>query len=400
MNLRDHFDLYWLREEPGGALSGHIPQRVTHLEDLPINETLIARIRRVAPLSDEPVRLHLPYLTLRDRNHWAASQLELRVARRADGSIMVGNSAEHQFSWLLAGGAPPPFSFEDKRIWNPSDWNTAIRPMLAAHGLPQSLDWTPAGPLRIRWSLTLPGEFSGACLQVAHRRDRDFLDQFRGVSSAVQRSLRLWLPYIYFQDPARYLKTDYAYPYILHAALPLHPSRRKTQLTFHVLEPDKVIRSMRRASRPVAEHFARAAARLSAAGLPVEDHWRAACVPDMMQQMRKMPRVFAALLALESFLVEETLQFAAIAYDAARLPDVLARQRCTPGLDLLHQFRCRLMRSYGGETYRNLANLVLVAVLAGMSRKQNARLRASVRITDEAAGRECTWESPVTYARV
>jgi len=114
MNLRDHFELYWLREEPGGALSGHSPRLVTNLEELPINETLIARIRRVAPVSDEPVRLHLPYLTLRDRNQWPARQLELPVGRRADGGVMVGNAAEDQFAWLLTGGSPPPFSFDPK----------------------------------------------------------------------------------------------------------------------------------------------------------------------------------------------------------------------------------------------------------------------------------------------
>ncbi len=400
MNLQDHFELHWLREEPGGALSGHQPRIVQCLSELPINETLIARIRRVAPPSEELVRLHLPYLTLRDRSHWHARQLELRVARRADGSIMVGDATEDQFSRLLTGGTPPPFSYQDERAWNPSDWSTAVRPMLAAHGLPQSLDWKPAGPLRVRWCLTLPAEFSGAWVRVAHRRDGEFLDQFRGVSSAVQRALRLWLPYLYFHDPARYLKADYANAYMVHAGLPLHPSRRKTQLAFHILEPDKVLRSLRRASRPLAEHFTRAAARLSAAGLPVDERFRAAAVPGVMQEMRKMPRVFAALLALESFLVEECVQFASIAYDIARLPDVLARQRCTPGLDLLHQFRCRLSRSYGGENYRRQANLVLVAAMVGLCRQENARIHACVRIVDEAAGRSCTWTAPVTYARV
>jgi len=58
------------------------------------------------------------------------------------------------------------------------------------------------------------------------------------------------------------------------------------------------------------------------------------------------------------------------------------------------------MRSYGGESYRRLANLMLVSVIAGMGRQEGARLTASVHTVDKAAGRECRWESPVMYARV
>jgi len=397
-----NYELFWLRELPGGALGGEYGGKRTSLADLPINETLAGRIHRIsAPGAN--VNLHLPYLSHRDRTTWPAMQLELPVQADGAGRIVVGDEASHQYASVLAApglaGYSAPILFRDERVWKASDWDTCVLPMLAAHKLPVDRDWRPSGPVHLRWTIELPSRHASGWANVAHRREARFLDEFRGVSTSLQIALRTWLPFQYFAQSARYAKPIFAHPYLVYGILPPHPSRRKTQLTFHVLEPQRVVRSMGRLGKPMAERLKRELVRMATDGIEERQAYRLDEASHIVRSMHSLPRTFAALLSLEAFVVEEFVRFASLAYDVRQAP-LRARLLVDPGLELLHNIRCRLARSYGGETYGNLANLILVAATAGLCWRQDPgkALHARVVATDLESGREFHAESQFSYA--
>ena len=116
--------------------------------------------------------------------------------------------------------------------------------------------------------------------------------------------------------------------------------------------------------------------------------------------MHSLPRTFAALLSLEAYIVEEFVRFASVAHEMRQAPLRRAKFLVDPGLELLHNVRGRLARSYGGETYTNLANLVLVAATAGLFWREEPgkALQARVVATDLESGREFRAESRFSYA--
>ena len=129
-----NYKVFWLRELAGGQLGGEYGGIPTALSDLPINETLAGRIRRLTP-PGAGMSLHLPFLSLKDRQDWPARQLELPVVADTDsGRITVGDEAGHQYAALLAGpalgAAPAPVIFQDQRTWLAGDWEPAVLPMM------------------------------------------------------------------------------------------------------------------------------------------------------------------------------------------------------------------------------------------------------------------------------
>ena len=399
------YKVFWLRELPGGQLGGEYGGAPIALAGLPINETLAGRIHRLTP-AGAAMSLHLPFLSLKDRQEWPARQLELPVAADTEtGRITVGDEADHQYAALLAGPAlgatSPPVVFREERIWQAGDWDPAVQPMMRAHKIDLDPSWKPTGPVRVRWNIELPAHLAGAWAGVPHRREAMFLEQFRGVSTSVQRALRAWRPYQYFSRLERYGKPHYAHAYMVYANLPSFPSRRKTQLTFHVLEPQRVMRSLTRLGKPVAGELRRAQARMTAAGMLPGPDYRIEDAGAIVKAMQKLPRVFGGLVALEAFVVEELVLFAATAHHLNAGPPQ-ARTLVEPALGLLHAFRCRLSRSQGGETFGNLANLLLVAATSGLSWRNGSReaLHARVWATDLETGREIQGESRFSYANL
>ena len=402
-----NYEIFWLRELRGGAIGGEYGGQTMALGELPINETLAGRIHRLTPPGAAAPSLHLPFLSYRDQKNWPSEQLELPVMATDNGRITVGDDAEHQFSALLAGpvlgGRTAPMVFSDVRHFPVTDWDTTAMPMLAAHGIRmEDPSWRPRGPFELNWNIKLPACHANAWVTVPHRSEAAFLNQFRGLSTAVQRALRMWMPYQYLARAERYAKPLYAHPYMVYATLPPHPSRRKTQLTFHVLEPQRVVRSLTRLTKPLGEQLRRARVRIAASATLAPGTaaaYHADQAREIVWAMQRLPRVFGGLLALEAFVVEEFVGFAAKAHDL-RGAGPHARRLVDPGLELLHSIRVRLARSQGGESFENLANLVLLAATAGLFGREDPEgiLEATVSVKELDSCRQILGSSQFSYA--
>jgi hypothetical protein len=397
------YEVFWLKELTGGDLGGLYGAGKFALEELPVNAMLADRIRALS-IPGVAMELFLPYQSVRERNEWPTFPLDLPVQRDGGRRIVVGDETRQAYAALLAGpkmGGTAPIVFQQERVWKASDWETMVRPMVAAHGITLDEDWSPAGPFEVRWTIELPRRWSGAWTALSHRRTAKFHDQFRGASTSLQMALRAWLPFQYFADAARYQRHQFAHPYIVYSLLPPHPARRKTQLTFHVLEPEQLVSSMRRLTKFVKGHLRAARYRMRAEGIRPDPPYVIDEAETIIEQMRGLPRTFASLMALEAFIVEEFVTFAAAAHES-RFKPTRARNLVEPGLQLLHNLRCRLQRRYGGESYTSLLNLILVAATAGLVWREEPHsvLEARVQVTDLTTGREMRGESKFSYANL
>lgn len=398
----NQYELYWLREAPGGFLATDLDGTcLESLDILPVNETLTARIKAVTP-PQGATRLHLPYLSLRERTQWPTRQMELPVATTPDGRVVAGDDGAHQYAALLAGRSPVVFS--DRRTWQSYEWDTIVRPMLELHQVEPPPGWHPCAPFEITWKIELPAAGKTLWNNMPHRGESEFLDQFRGLSSSIQRALRIWLPYLYFHAPERLAQPLRSCQYLAYSVLPTHPSRRKTQLTFHVLEPQRVIASMSRLGKPMAEVLRRAGRRCRANAIDATPY-SADQADVILKGMHRMPRVFGALLTQEAFLVEEMINFAGLCHENRNEP-AKARFFVDPGRELHHRIQCRLGRSYGGLSYENVVTLVLAAATAGLAWRSPDpyALKCSVEVkplteTAAAVGVEpFSRESHISYA--
>lgn len=394
---QDRYQIYWLREAQGGLLPLDHYGMDAPLDALPVNETLAARIRAAAmPRSTQPTPLYMPYLTLRERTQWPARQMELPVASAPDGRVVVGDDAGHQFAALLAGRSPVVFT--DRRTWNgATDWEHAVLPMIEAHHLSPPPGWRPKGPFEATWTIELPASRKMLWPNVPHRSEAAFLEEFRGLSSSVQRALRQWIPYQYFHAAERYEDPLRCKQYLAYSVLPTHPSRRKTQLTFHVLEPQRIISSMTRLPKPLGEWLRRSAVRAHAHSIDPTPYV-AESPEKILAAMHRMPRVFGALLTMEAFLVEEMINFAGVCHDNRHAP-AKARFLVDPGRELHHRLQCRLSRSYGGASYANLLALVLAAATSGLDWRSPDPHALRCRLTIAGAGGEgFSADSRISYA--
>jgi len=187
-------------------------------------------------------------------------------------------------------GYSAPILFRDERVWKASEWDTAVVPMLAGHKIPIDRSWKPSRPVNLRWTIELPSQLATGWANVPHRQEASFLDEFRGVSTSLQMALRTWLPFQYFAESARYAKPIFAHPYLVYDILPTHPSRRKTQLTFHVLEPQRVVRSMARLGKPMAERLRTVLARMVNDGVEERNSYRLDEAGHIVRLMHSLPR--------------------------------------------------------------------------------------------------------------
>jgi hypothetical protein len=140
-------------------------------------------------------------------------------------------------------------------------------------------------------------------------------------------------------------------------------------------------------------------ARMERDGVEPRSEYRVDRAARIVKAMKKIPRTYASLLSLETCVVEEFARFAVTAHEIKSAPR-RARTIVEPGLQLLHNLRCRLARSYGGQSYTELVNLILVAASAGLSWQLESQgaIRIKVVASELVTGREISEYSLFSYA--
>ena len=99
----------------------------------------------------------------------------------------------------------------------------------------RSVPPTPAAGLRDRAAMLLATH--PAWMNAPDELQPRYFQTWQGVSLALQKALRTWIPEIYFRDPARYEDRDAAFPLLVYAASRPCRGRPRTEFTYDVVDP-------------------------------------------------------------------------------------------------------------------------------------------------------------------
>lgn len=144
--------------------------------------------------------------------------------------------------------------FRDQRTISPAYDPSFLVPILQRYGIaPDSLPASDgARPVTLDLSLAMP--LAEIWAAAPGDRHPNFLRLAQRVSVALQEALRLWLPYLHFEDPARYEEVEDAACVLTYAACrPFTPQNRQVY-SFDVLDSDTpraVLYSVKRGLPPI-----------------------------------------------------------------------------------------------------------------------------------------------------
>jgi hypothetical protein len=223
--------------------------------------------------------------------------------------------------------------------WNDPFW----RDILVHHGFPEHL-----AQEKSRLAVFTPLSQLTAWSRIPGTREAAFLPLMIKVAQAIQKTLRLWLPALYFEtlEQARDLRS--ALPLLVYHCIEPYTGNARCHLTYDAADLNDVQRAVRSASRRFPRLMYGLIAEAEAQGKPVTGQAFLMRDPKhMLKWTARHPRQIATLMTTETFVIEEFVRL----------------------VDMLREVKSLLL-SPSGNTVRQLAHFVedFVAVL-------NRRLR-------------------------
>jgi hypothetical protein len=368
--------------------------------------------------TETTLELHLPFL---DRKQWT-TRLEvlarMEVSSDADGRLLVYHAeASHrvesrnsyQSVLALAGGLSVgkvhssssfTLTYCDQRQLPCDRAARALAPTLTGYGFaPEAARWldtlcsTRQGNLDVSLALSIPGSLVSAWLDAPGERDPGFFPVYARVSVAVQRAIRVWLPYVYFSDLDRYGTLDAAFPLIVYQASRPFAGRPKYDFSYDVTNERCVAGFFRMAASQLSGELARAEELLLRAG---EKRTAAFYSPkqarSILSSVQRKPRLLYSLLVADAFLVSALVNLGCQGHSlkekAAQDPAEAVRSLSRFAGEFVKAFHGKLRRLYGGREFLTLGGLLLVEATAALNAETGAPsvVQAVLRVSQPAAG--------------
>lgn len=200
--------------------------------------------------------------------------------------------------------------------------------------------------------------FDQCWLLAPAERSVEFLPVFARVSAAIQSVLREHIPAEYFADVKKFRDLKTAAPMLVYQASPPFRGRKRSELTYDVLNPALTATLFRRARPMLTELLMQVEIRLCAEGLPeLADQYaprRAAAILANVQKLSKSRRYLFLLIRAESVLVDAIVELGGI---ASLAPKAQARKWAEFGKKWNYQLR----RIYPSRDFTHLAPALLAA---------------------------------------
>ena len=161
-----------------------------------------------------------------------------------------------------------------------------------------------------------PPPFNPCWLSMPAERSAAFLPTFVRMSVAIQCVLREHVPVEYFRNLEKYRDLKTAGPMLVYQASPPFRGKKRTELTYDVLNPALIAMLFRRAKPKLGELLAQAEARLHAEGMAeLADQYaarRTGAILDCVQKLSKSRRHLYVLIRGESILVDALVQLSGL----------------------------------------------------------------------------------------
>ncbi|MFB3777836.1 MAG: hypothetical protein ACE141_09495 [Bryobacteraceae bacterium] len=364
------------------------------------------------------LELHLPFL---GRKEWV-SRLEalarMEVTSDADGRLLVyhvkasdrvTSRNSYQSVLALAGGLSVgrthssssfTLTYCDRRQVPCRQAPQVLAPVLRAYGFaPEAARWLGDacserdGSLDLSLALSIPGSLVSAWLDAPGERSPDFFSAYARVSVAVQRAIRVWLPYTYFSDPERYGTLDAAFPLVVYQASRPFSGRPKYDFTYDVLSEPCMAGFFRMAGSQLQKDLARIEELLLSAGEKrTASFYNPKQARNILASVQRKPKLLHSLLVADAFLVNALVnlgcQGAGLREKAAKDPAGAVKHLTRFAAELVKAFHGKLRRLYGGREFLALGGLLLVEATAALKGDTGApsSVQAVLRVSQEELG--------------
>ncbi len=364
------------------------------------------------------VELHLPFL---DRKEWRTrleSLAKMEVAGDGGGRVLVycvdashrvTSRNAYQSVLALAGGLSVgrvhtrssfTLSYTDQRRLPCGRAAQSLAAALEGYGFApearqslESLAAGRAGELDVSLALSIPGSLVEAWLAAPGERDPDFFEAYSRVSVAVQRAIRVWLPYIYFSDVSRYNTLEAAFPLIIYQVSRPFQGKPKYDFTYDALDERTMSGFFRMAGQQLPAELARVEQLLLRSGLAgTAAFYSTRRARNILESVQSRPRLLKSLLVADAFLVDALVNLGCrgrrLRQDAAGDPAQAVRDLSRFAADLVKAFHGKLRRLYGGQEFLALGGLLLVEATAalGAAEDKAPAVRAAVRLSQGPPG--------------
>lgn len=364
-----------------------------------LNEAIANRVRFLLssgadwPPAELRIPLHFPFLDRTTCKLWTASQPpHVPVTVEKTGRILCQERDPYQSILLLAGAVRTPDSsndfslvFEDRQTMAAAEARYRLPPLLEAFDMaPGWLESLTAGPLTVTWSLQLSGRTAIAWLALPPERSIEFFDSMSSAALALQKALRLWIPYAVLTGPERLAQADLLHPVLAYSVMRPFRNNRLKQYVPDVLDREALARSLKSVKRRMTARLNQAQEYLRESGYADEAKRYVSKKPArILEDMGRVPKNFASLVACESHLLDELLRLAAagrtLAGQFAGPPPHQFRNLWRQGSEFARLLDLRLRRAAPSAQLGRLASLVLIETTRALA--QSRGLDASVEAT-------------------
>jgi hypothetical protein len=351
------------------------------------------------------LEVHLPFLA---RNSWAerlSAVAQASIETTLDGRLVVversarvsrGEQDLARDAMHLCGAFITRPAERDTRFrltWSDT-WRlnshvarSDLASLLATYRFDAALSWLKeivgeAEQIEAEMSLSLPGADAAAWLEAPVERSLNYKEAYAELSVAVQQALRLWIPFLYFRDLARYDTPATACPLIVYRCTLPFRSKARNEFAYDIMSSESVAIARRSTGMALAAELARIEQLLVAAGKAEQARlYRSSRRETILAGVERAPRLFHSLLVADAVFIDHLIRFGVQAGGLRRAlehePQRAMRELVKSGEELVKNFQRRLRRLYGNEDFTGLGSLILVEATRGL----NVGLRGQARLS-------------------
>jgi hypothetical protein len=165
--------------------------------------------------------------------------------------------------------------------------------------------------------------------------DAGYFRIWQRVAVELAKSLRRWIPEMYFEDQARFEDRDCAYPVIVFAASRPCYGRPKIEFTYNPGDPQTLKAALRSIGNPTRSVLAQMEKRLRDAGRPdLAIRYAPFWYQDVLRAVQTKPKILISLLAAETRLIDAVIQLGATRKAARFHRAATLALRSVAGLDM------------------------------------------------------------------
>jgi hypothetical protein len=327
------------------------------------------------------IELHLPFLGRKQWRRRSEALARVEIETGEDGRLFVypaetsgraDRKSQYQGRLMLSGALPTgddtrfTLTFTDRRSHSLAQARLTLAPLLRTYGFDSvEQDGWPRGGLQSSLTISLPGPLTHAWLRAPGERAPDFFEVYSAVSVTLQRVLRQWLPYVYFNDLDRYDDLDAAFPLLVYRSMRPFPSVTRSQFTYDILSPDSPEFSDRTTYRALLHELRRTTQLLLEEGRSGTARFYA---PDqarhILASVQYRPALLNSLLTADAFLVDSLVSLGVKGRQLGEAlsgdPRKAAKELAKFSNRFVAAFHRRLRRLYRGQNLAPLGSLLLL----------------------------------------